>query len=249
MGALIETTRGLLASANWIFGVPFVNARVAFLAKSKQDGRAMMARHCQRFLNTCRITIQIEGPLPPPNRGCVLCYNESSFPDVMAYMVGLLTHLDRAAAADLYRFFPFARAAFALVDFELVQRGNRAATDMLIAKMIERTRDGERVAWGGEGRLSGIDGIRRFKIGASLIAIRAGVPVIPVVFHGGHKTMPLGSLRACPGTIRIRFGDPMYSTGLTEDDARNFADQIQQCIADMYCDIDKSADASDDVRP
>ena len=90
MGALIETTRGLLASANWFFGVPFVNARVAFFAKSKQDGRAMMARHCQRFLNTCRITVQIGGPLPPSNRGCVLCYNESSFPDVMAYMVGLL---------------------------------------------------------------------------------------------------------------------------------------------------------------
>jgi 1-acyl-sn-glycerol-3-phosphate acyltransferase len=131
----------------------------------------MLARHCQRFLDTCRISVELDGPLPPPGRGCVLCYNESSFPDLMAYMVVLLDHLDRAAAADLYKYFPFARAAFARVDFELVKRGNRVATDALIARVIERIGHGERVAWGGEGCLSGIDGIRRFKIGASLIAI------------------------------------------------------------------------------
>lgn len=248
MGAPIETTRGIMACALWIFGVPFVNARVALFAKTKQDGRAMLARHCQRFLDTCRITVELDGPLPLPGTGCVLCYNESSFPDVMAYMVALLDHVDRAAAADLYKFFPFAGTVFARTDFELVQRGNRAATDALIARMVEYIRTGEHVAWGGEGRLSGIDGIRRFKIGASLIAIRAGVPVIPVAFHGGHHTMPLGSIRARPGTIRIRFGHPIPTSGLTEDDARTFADQLQECIADMYADLEKSEAISADAK-
>ena len=248
MGVLIETTRGLIACGHWIFGVPFVNARVAFSAETKQDGRAMLARHCQRFLDTCRISVELDGPLPPPGRGCVLCYNESSFPDVMAYMVALLDHVDRAPAADLYKFFPFARTAFARTDFELVQRGNRASSDALIVRMVERIRIGERVAWGGEGRLSGIDGVRRFKIGASLIAIRAGVPVIPVVIHGGHHTMALGSIRARPGTIRIRFGDPVAASGLSEDNARAFADQLQVCIADMYSDVEKSAAISADAK-
>lgn len=240
MRIAIEIKRGLTACAQWILGAPLANARVAYLAESKQEGRAIMSHHCQRFLNTCHISVEIDGPLPPPGRGCVLCYNESSFPDLMAFMVAFLDHVDRAAAADLYKFFPFARAAFARIDFELVQRGNRAATDALIDKMVQRIRGGERVAWGGEGRLSGIDGIRRFKIGASLIAIRAGAPVIPVVFHGGHHTLPLGSIRARPGTIRIRIGNPIPTSGLTEDDARALADKLQDTLSEMYSTAAKS---------
>ena len=246
MRALIETARGILAFANWIFGLPLVNARIAYFAKSKSDGRKMLVRHCQRFLDTCSIAVEIEGPQPMPGRGCVLCYNESSFPDVMAYMVAVLDHVDRAAAANLYGFFPFTHAALPRVGFELVQRGNRANTNALIAKMIERIYDGERVSWGGEGRLSGINGVNRFKIGAGLIAIRAGAPVIPIAIHGGHQTMPLGSIRARPGTIRIKFGEPISTSGMTEDDARAFADHLQRCIADMYSDFDQCEAASQD---
>ena len=248
MGTVIEIKRGLVACAQWIFGAPLANARVAYLTKSKQEGRAIMSRHCQQFLNTCHISVEMDGPPPPPGRGCVLCYNESSFPDLMAFMVAFLDHVDRAAAADIYKFFPFARAAFAHIDFELVQRGNRAATDALIAKMVEHIRSGERIAWGGEGRLSGIDGIRRFKIGASLIAIRAGAPVIPVVFHGGHHTMPLGAIRARPGTIRVRVGNPISTSDLTEDDARAFADKLQDTLSEMYYNVAKSGGVSTDPK-
>jgi 1-acyl-sn-glycerol-3-phosphate acyltransferase len=248
MRTVIESKRGLVACAQWIFGAPLANARVAYLADSKQEGRAIMSRLCQRFLNTCHISVEMDGPLPPPGRGCVLCYNESSFPDLMAFMVAFLDHVDRAAAADLYKFFPFARAAFARIDFELVQRGNRAATDALITKMVEHIQSGERVAWGGEGRLSGIDGVRRFKVGASLIAIRAGAPVIPVVFHGGHRTMPLGSIRARPGTIRIRIGKPILTSGLTEADARAFADKLQNTLSEMYANAKISGAISSDPK-
>ncbi len=244
MGAAVEIKRGFFACAQWIFGAPVANARVAYLANSKQEARAILARHCQQFLDTCRISVEMDGLLPPPGHGCVLCHNESSFPDLMAYMVSVLDHVDCAAAADLYKFFPFARAAFAHIDFELVQRGNRAATDTLLANMVSRVRNGERIGWGGEGRLSGIDGIRRFKVGASLIAIRAGAPVIPIAFHGGHHTMRLGSIRARPGTIRISVGKPIPTLGLTENDARAFADNLRERLSDMYSNAAERDDMS-----
>lgn len=248
MGKAVEIRRGLVACMQWIFGAPFTNARVAYFAESKQEARAILARHCQQFLDTCRISVEMEGQPPPPGQGCVFCHNESSFPDLMAYMTAVLDHVDRAAAADLYKFFPFARAACARIDFDLIQRGNRTATDALLDKMVERIRAGERVAWGGEGRLSGIDGVRRFKIGASLIAIRSGAPVIPVAFHGGHHTMPLGSIRARPGTIRIQIGKPIPTSGLTEDDARAFADQLQARLSDMYSNAKSSAAITSDPQ-
>ena len=234
MRSLTETARGITASATWIAGIPFANAKVAYVASTKTEGRAIMVRHCQRFLDTCRINVEVQGDLPLPGHGCVLCHNESSFPDLMAYMVTMLDHTDCAAAADIYRFFPFARGCFARIDFDMVQRGNRRATEALMLKNVERLSRGDRVIWGGEGRLSGIDGIRRFKIGAGLVAIRAQVPVIPVAVHGGHHTMPLKSLRARCGTIRIRLGAPVATNGLREEDARDFADQLHQRVAQMY---------------
>ena len=237
MQSLIETARGLSASALWLGGMPFANAKVAYVAKNTQEGRAILARHCQRFLDTCRIKVELQGTLPPPGQGCVLCHNESSFPDLMAYMVTMLDHSDCAAAADIYRFFPFAKRTFARIDFDMVRRGNRPATEALMLKNVERLRRGDRIIWGGEGRLSGIDGVRRFKIGASLVAIRAQVPIIPIAVHGGHHTMPLGSVRARPGTVRIWLGAPITTTGLREEDARDLADQLQQRVAQMYADL------------
>lgn len=220
-----------------------LNARVTYLAATKQEARALYIRHCQRFLDTCRISVEITGSFPPEGQGCVLCHNESSFPDLMAYLVTVMEQADCAAAADIYRVFPFARGAFDKIDFHMVQRGNRAANDALMERMIVRLRKGERVIWGGEGRLSGRDGVLRFKIGAGLIAIRAGVPVIPIAIHGGHMTMPLWSVRARPGTVRIKLGEPVSTDGLTEDDARALADDLQARVAQMYQELAEEAEA------
>jgi 1-acyl-sn-glycerol-3-phosphate acyltransferase len=234
MNAIAQTARGLWASARWIGGTPLLNARVIYQAKGKGDARALYICHCQRFLDTCRIGVEVTGSLPPQGAGAVLCHNESSFPDIIAYLVTIMDHSDCAAAADIYRVFPFARGACAKIDFQLVQRGNRTANDALMSQMVARLRNGDRVIWGGEGRLSGFDGVARFKIGAALIAIRAGVPVIPIAIHGGHATMPLWSVRARPGTIRIRLGEPVSTEGLREEDARGFADRHQAQVGEMY---------------
>ena len=74
----------------------------------------------------------------------------------------------------------------------------------------------------------------RFKIGASLIAIRAQVPVVPVAFQGGHGVLPLGSVRVRPGTIRVQFGAPIPTAGLAEAEARDLADRVQAAVAGLY---------------
>jgi 1-acyl-sn-glycerol-3-phosphate acyltransferase len=234
MGALGETVRGASASAAWVCGAPFVNARVTRSAKSPQQARAMIAAHFGRFLDACRIRVQIGGSPPAAGTGCVLCYNETSFADVAAFCTVMWTHVDRAAAADLYAYVPFGRSSARKAAIELVPRGDRVATGQILDRMVQAVRSGERVAWGGEGRLSGRDGVARFKLGASLIAIRSQAPIIPVAYFGGHQALPLRSVRARPGTIQVEFGAPIPTAGLTEDDARSLADHTQSTVAGMY---------------
>ncbi len=235
----LEYWRGIRASLGFLLGVPFVNARIVLGAKGRDAARDLLARHFARFLVTCDVSVSVEGDMPAPGTGCILCYNETSFVDVAAYCSTLWPHVDWAAAADLYAYLPFARAACRRAAIELVPRGNRQGTDLLLERMVAAVGQGARVAWGGEGRLHGKDGIGRFKVGASLIAIRAQAPVIPVVFCGGHRAMPLGSVRARAGEVRIRFCAPVPTAGLTEADAREFTDRLQAEFVRNYNEMAK----------
>lgn len=226
--------RGGQASLSFLAGAPFMFAKVAQGHRDPDEARHLITNHFARFLDKCRINVSVEGKVPAPGEGCVISHNETSFADVAAYFVAIWPHVDRLAGADLYAYFPFARAACRRVDIELVARGNRKSTDPLVSRMAQAVQQGHRVGWGAEGRLSGRDGVGRFKVGGSLIAIRAQAPVVPVVIHGGHQAMPLGSFRARSGDIRIRFCDPVPTKGYTEADAREFADKVQVDVARTY---------------
>ncbi|MFN6005048.1 MAG: lysophospholipid acyltransferase family protein, partial [Paracoccaceae bacterium] len=212
----------------------FVNFRIARTAQTKEDARRMIEAHFGRFLADCRISVEVEGTPPEPGKGCVVCYNESSFADVAAFGKVMWPHVDRAAAADLYAYFPYGRTSARKASIELVPRGKRLATERLLEQMVVAVKAGERLAWGGEGRISGKDGVARFKIGASLIAIRSQAPIIPVAFCGGQRLMPFKSIRARPGTIHVRFGAPIPTSGMQENDLRDLADHAQTVVASMY---------------
>ncbi len=52
-----------------------------------------------------------------------------------------------------------------------------------------------------------------FKKGAFVLAMRTGVPVVPVGISGSRDIMPKGSFRVRSGEIRIRVGEPIHIEG------------------------------------
>ncbi|WP_375254896.1 lysophospholipid acyltransferase family protein [Yoonia sp.] len=243
MGALSQYCRGAWACALWLAATPLMNARIIWQAETRDEARGFMQAHIKKFLRRCRVDVVVDGIKPDITTGCVVCYNETSFIDVNAFCLAMWPYIDRGAAADLYAYFPGGRAAFTKVGLEMVPRGNRAGVDRLLAKMVAAIKTGERVAWGGEGRIVGVDGIGRFKIGSSLIAIRAQAPIVPVAFFGGHRIMPFPSVRVKPGTVFVRFGEPVPTAGLLDEDARDLADRLQAIMSQMYEDLRAESEA------
>ncbi len=229
-----ENWRGGKASLRFLLGAPAAMGRVARAPQAGRQARAPLQRLFATYLDDCGIEVAVEGAIPAAGRGCIVSHNETSFADVAAYFVGIWPHVDRLAGADIYGHIPFARKACAKIDIALVARGNRTSTDLLVDRMVAAAQAGERVGWGGEGKLSGRDGIGRFKVGGSLIAIRAKSPIIPVVIHGGHRAMPLGTVRARPGKISIRFCAPVSTENYQEADARGLADELQRVACENY---------------
>ena len=58
------------------------------------------------------------------------------------------------------------------------------------------------------------EGLREFKEGAAYIAIKAGVPVVPLALVGMRRLLPMGSIHLRSGEAVLRVGDPIPTGGI-----------------------------------
>jgi len=57
-------------------------------------------------------------------------------------------------------------------------------------------------------------GLREFKEGAAYIAIKAGVPVVPIAIVGMRELLPMHSIHIRSGRVTLRIGDPISTRGM-----------------------------------
>jgi len=69
-----------------------------------------------------------------------------------------------------------------------------------------------------------------FKKGGFLIALKAGVPVLPVKISGSHQLMPPGRMAIQAGTVEIELFPPLTLAGMPESDLPGLIQNLQQKI-------------------
>jgi 1-acyl-sn-glycerol-3-phosphate acyltransferase len=72
-----------------------------------------------------------------------------------------------------------------------------------------RRAGGGRVVGVFRGRHLGRWALQPFRAGVALLALRAGVPVVPVAILGTRQALPPGTLRPHRAPIRVRVGTPL----------------------------------------
>lgn len=68
------------------------------------------------------------------------------------------------------------------------------------------------------------------KGGAAFLAIRAGVPVVPVHLEGTNRIFAKGDRTPKPGTTTVTFGEPLWPES-PDEDPRLFATRIENAVA------------------
>ncbi len=69
-----------------------------------------------------------------------------------------------------------------------------------------------------------------FKEGGAYIAIRAGVPVVPLVLIGGTKILPYGAGIVKSGSVTMRILPPIETSGLSLKDRSKLTEQVRNLI-------------------
>jgi 1-acyl-sn-glycerol-3-phosphate acyltransferase len=86
-----------------------------------------------------------------------------------------------------------------------------------------------------------MDGVLQdFKEGAAYIAIKAGVPMVPVALTGTREVLAMGSATFHSGQVTLRIGDPIPTTGLTLRDRGRLTEMLRERIAGSICEVSKS---------
>ena len=78
----------------------------------------------------------------------------------------------------------------------------------------------------------GVDGtVGRFKKGPFLVAIDAGLPIVPVSVAGSRHVMRKGRLMVCPGEVQLTVHPPIATAGVARDQVLGFANRVREIVA------------------
>lgn len=165
-----------------------------------------------------------------PERPYVYIANHVSWFDILA-LLDALPNFGFVAKRELEKIPLFGPAARA-VGVIYIDRENRKAAFGAYEDAAKRIRNGASVVVYPEGTRGDAYPLRPFKKGPFVLAIQAGVPVVPVIVYGTIAVNPRGSFKARSGTVHVHLLEPVSTEGLSYDQRNELADTVRARMAD-----------------
>jgi len=185
-------------------------------------------------LAICMVKVEVSGKGKlDPNQNYVFCSNHFSLIDT-PLMFGFMPREFRILARDNLWKIPFLGWHLRRAGHLPVQRENPREAVRNIALAAEKIQAGFSILLFPEGGRTREDRMRPFKTGVAHIAIKAGVPVVPMAIVGTREILPPSSSHLRPGAARLLIGDPVPTDGLRNRDAVEFTKRVQAVVAALY---------------
>jgi 1-acyl-sn-glycerol-3-phosphate acyltransferase len=126
---------------------------------------------------------------------------------------------------------PVLGAAMRLGDFVPVHREHPEEARASVDEALEKLNRGITLLVYPEGKRSPDGRLLPFKTGVFLLAIRVGVPIVPITVHGAERVMAKGRWEIYPGTVRVTVHPPVETRGRRPEERRALAAQVRATIA------------------
>jgi 1-acyl-sn-glycerol-3-phosphate acyltransferase len=163
---------------------------------------------------------------------CIFVANHTSNIDPPAVAGVIPRRVALLAKKEVFRV-PVLAQALQRAQFIPVDRADRGAAMESVEAALQNLRAGVSYLIFPEGTRSPDGRLRPFKKGSFVMAIRAGMPVVPVAVVGAHKLMSKGSVALRAGEVEVRFGAPVDSRGLALERRDQLVGRVQAAVAAM----------------
>lgn len=176
------------------------------------------------------VRIEVKGLENIPPGVCIFAANHTSAADAPAVISAIPRRISVIVKKELFRI-PILGRAMRLAQWVPVDRSDREAAIGSVEEAIRQLRAGASFLVYPEGTRS-LDGrLRPFKKGTFVMAIRAGVSVVPVSVAGAEKIIRKGELAARPGVVRVRFHPPIDAAQYTLERKEELLERVHAAVA------------------
>lgn len=192
--------------------------------------RAWMLPWSRMILGLTGIRVSVERSSSIPSGPVVFVSNHTNSLDILTTMVALRRPFLYVARHEV-RGWPIVGWVLEKTACLFIQRDNprRAVADL--RRVADRVRGGDSVLLFAEGGRGHAHGLQPFMRGPFVLAIEAGVPIVPVMLVGHAGVLARRQAVARPGRVRVTIGEPIPTRGLSRSDATALCEQTREVIA------------------
>ena len=161
-------------------------------------------------LRVCGTTVTVFGSENvQPGKGYVYVSNHASMFDIPAVIAGIPGQIRLVYKKELEKI-PIFGWGLKYGSYVGVDRGRGAEAQKSLDEAVAKIKNGESVLLFAEGTRT-LDGkLQPFKRGAFHIAVRAGVPVVPLTINRSYAILPKHTISINPGSVDLILEKPIH---------------------------------------
>jgi len=185
------------------------------------------------LLRVSRVRLTVEGVEKiDPQQSYVFVANHRSYMDIPAILASIPVEFRFYAKQGLF-LVPFLGTHLKRAGHLPVVRGDARASvkSMTLGAHLIQERKISMLLFPEGGRSRG--GMREFKEGAAYIAIKAGVPIVPLGLTGTGYVLPMGSNYVRGGPVILKIGDPIPTAGMKLQDRGQLTETLSRQVAEL----------------
>jgi 1-acyl-sn-glycerol-3-phosphate acyltransferase len=176
------------------------------------------------------VQVRVSGLTNIPPGVCIFMANHTSNADAPAVVGAIPRRISILAKESLFKI-PVVGQAFRAAQFVPVDRSDREAAIASVDRAVEFLKQGASILVYPEGTRSPDGRLGKFKKGAFVMAIKAGVPIVPVACAGAHRVIRKKEWSIQPGEITVAFLPPVDSAQYALEQREQLAARVHDAIA------------------
>lgn len=217
--------------ATTVFGILAI---VVSFFSSNGDGVHHVARAWGKsILWVSGVRVKIKGSVPNwQSRSYVYMSNHQSNYDIPVLLSALPVQFRWLAKAELFKIPIFGRSMRG-AGYISIDRSNRKSAFKSLARAAAMIRNGTSVMIFPEGTRSSDGVLLPFKKGGFVLAVDAGVPIIPIAITGTHEIMPKGRMLIYRRPVRIDVGNPIQASDYTRKTKDDLMARVREAMSEV----------------
>jgi 1-acyl-sn-glycerol-3-phosphate acyltransferase len=221
----------------------FASMELVIIAFRRSDRtfHALARGWAHSTLRICGVRVQVKGLQQlQPGRNYVYVSNHASMFDIPVILASIPDQIRIIYKKEL-QWIPIFGWGLKFGSYISVDRSRGTEAMRSLDAAAEKIARGASVLLYAEGTRTHDGQLQPFKRGAFNLAVKAGVPVVPLTVNGSFTILPRASLAIRPGTVGLVIESPIPITGAGKDEEKRLMDLVRAAMDRHYVNQDEGA--------